>query len=106
MDNEKIIKLAESISTSINDVVVNTKENVSLGEGTIALGVGVERYTSFLANAVDGVDPKLILAEVINTMDNSFHVTNPNEPSIVDFIVESRTKINKEEEENEKTDEN
>lgn len=105
MDNEKIIKLAESISTSINDVVVNTKENVSLGEGIIALGVGVERYTSFLASAVKDGNPKLILAEVINAMDNSFHVTNPNEPSIIDFIVESRTKVNKEEE-NEKTNEN
>ena len=106
MDEKKIIKLAENISTSINDVVINTKENVSLGEGIIALGIGIERYTSFLAGAVKEGNPKLILAEVINAMDNSFHVTNPNEPSIVDFIMESRTKINKEEEENEKTDEN
>lgn len=105
MDENKIIKLAENISTSINDVVINAKEDVSLGEGIIALGIGIERYTSFLANAVKESNPKLILAEVINAMDNSFHVTNPNEPSIVNFIVESRTKINKEEE-NEKANEN
>jgi len=105
MDENKIIKLAESISTSINDLVVNTKEDVSLGEGIIALGIGIERYTSFLANAVKEGNPKIILAEVINAMDNSFHVTNPNEPSIVDFIVESRTKVNNEEE-NEKANEN